>query len=100
MVLDPHDPHGLSGQHPLHHAGTDANLAADLQDAHAALAELVNSFFHRSLHSAASKLGALSARPCKPGVDSFPNDASLELSEHAKHLKHRLARGGRGDKPL
>jgi len=79
----------------LHNAGADTNLAAYLQDAHTALAELVNSFFHRRFHPAASKLCAVGACPRKPGVDSFPDDTSLELSEHAKHLKHCLARGGR-----
>src|ERR1700730_1937580 len=34
----------------------------------------------------------LGLRPREPSVDTLPNDAPLELGEHAKHLKHRLAR--------
>ena len=40
------------------------------------------------------------ARPGKPSVPAFPDDATLELGEYAKHLKHCLARGGRGVEAL
>ena len=67
--------------------------------AHAAPAELVDSF-SRGLNSATTKLHAARARPGKPSVDAFPDDATLELGEYAKHLKHCLARGGRGVEAL
>jgi hypothetical protein len=54
----------------------------------------------RGLNSAATKLHAASARPGKPSVDAFPDDATFELGEYAKHLKHCLARGGRGVEAL
>ena len=54
--------------------------------AHAALAELVDSFFHRGLNSAATKLHAASARPGKPSVEAFPDDATLELGEYAPSI--------------
>jgi hypothetical protein len=36
----------LLPENPLHDAGANADLATDLQHAHACLAELVNAFFH------------------------------------------------------
>ena len=36
----------------------------------------------------------------EPSVDALTDDAALELGEHAKHLKHRLAGGGRGVETL
>src|SRR4051812_38016530 len=86
--------------HPLYNAGADADGAADLQHAHTPALELAYAGFHRRLDGTAAKLRPVRPGPRQPGIHTFADDAALELGEHAKHLKHRLARGGRGIKAL
>ena len=87
-------------ENPLHDAGADAELPTDFQDAVTVGPQLQYSRFNRGLNPSAPQLHAVGARASKPSINPFTNDPPLELCEHAKHLKHRLARGGGGIEPL
>jgi hypothetical protein len=86
--------------HPLHRAGADAEFAGNLQDAIAFGAEPLDAFFDCWLYARPTKHNAIRARPGETRVDPLLDDAALELGEHAQHLKHRLAGGGRGVETL
>jgi hypothetical protein len=68
-----------SGQHPLHHAGADGNLPADLT-------ELVDSFFHRGLNPLAPQLGALSLGSCQTSVDALPNGCPAQTKRIVQRI--------------
>jgi hypothetical protein len=89
-----------SSEHALHDRRADANSATDLQHAHAIGVQLADAFFHLCLDRRPAERHALLPCPRKPGVDTFLDDAALELGEHAEHLEHRLACAGRGVETL
>src|SRR4051794_9075498 len=82
-------------EHPLHHAGTDAELAADLEDAVATGLQLQNSRLHCGINAASAEFGAGRPGACKTSIDPFSDDPPLELSKYTQHLKHRSRRRGR-----
>src|SRR5229473_4292413 len=87
-------------KNPLYHAGADTELSADLEDAITVSPQLQYFRLHRGPNSTAAQLCAVRPGASKPSIDPLPNDPPLKLSEHAEHLKHRFARGGRGIEPL
>ena len=90
----------LASDHALHGAGADAELAGYLQNAVAFGAKLVDAFFDLGIYARPAKRNALGLGPRKPGVDALANDAALKFGEHAQHLEHGLAGGGRRIEPL
>ena len=87
-------------ENPLNNAGADAELSADLEDAITVSPQLQYFRLHRGPNSTAAQLCAVRPGASKPSIDPLPNDSPLKLSEHAEHLKHRFARGGRGVESL
>jgi hypothetical protein len=61
---------------------------------------LADSLFQLRRYRWSAKLLALTLSPPKAGADSFLDDAALELSKHAQHLKHRFSGRRRGVEAL
>src|ERR1700704_3238313 len=87
-------------KNPLHHAGADTQLSADLEDAITVSPQLQYFRLHRGPNSTAAQLCAVRPGASKTRVYSFANDPTLELGKHAKHLKHRFARSRRSIESL
>jgi hypothetical protein len=62
--------------------------------------QLQYSRLDRRLNPAPAQLRAFRPSASKTCVYSFANDPTLELGEHAKHLKHRFARSRRSIESL
>src|SRR5882762_5735850 len=85
---------------PLHHTGSNAEGAADLQDAHAIGFKLAYARLYGRRHWAPTELCPFRFGPRQARVHPFSNDAALKLCKYAEHLEHRFARGRRRVEPL
>src|SRR3984893_18742744 len=88
------------GDHPLHGADANAELTADLEIAVALLAERLDAPLDRGVDARAAEHNALLTGARQARVDALADDAALELSKDAEHLKHGLARRRRRVEPL
>src|SRR5258705_1964523 len=87
-------------KNPLHHAGADTQLSADLEDAITVSPQLQNFRLDRGLNPTPTQLCTFRPSASKPSIDPLPNDSPLELGKHAKHLKHRFASSRRSIESL
>src|SRR5262249_36756715 len=100
---------GLSGEHALHRASTDAQRLSNLHHARAALVEAQDALFQLGpthapalfictplavLPFATAQLDALGLGPRQPRINALHDHSAFELREDAAHLKHRPARWG------
>src|SRR3979411_115791 len=79
----------------LNNDSANTELPTDLQDAVTIRPKFEYPRLHRRFDPTPAQLST--ACPCasETCVHPFPNDPTLELGKHAKHLKHGLSRGGR-----
>src|SRR6267378_4131918 len=87
-------------KNPLHHAGADTQLSADLEDAISVGSQLQYARLDRGLNPTPAQLCTFRPSASKARVYSFANDPTLKLGKHAKHLKHRFARSRGSVEPL
>src|SRR3979409_1041297 len=87
-------------ENSLHNASANAELPTDLEDAVTIRPKFEYRRLHRRFDPTAAQLST--ACPCasETCVHPFPNDPTLELGKHAKHLKHGLSGGGRSIESL
>ena len=87
-------------ENSLHNASANAELPTDFQDAVTIRPKFKYPRLHRRFDPTPAQLST--ACPCasETCVHPFPNDPTLELGKHAKHLKHGLSRGGRSIESL
>jgi hypothetical protein len=74
-------------------------LSADLEDAATVGPPLKYSRFDRGINPTPAEFRAVRAGARPANIDPFSDDPPLELSEYAKHLKHRHSRGHRSIGP-
>jgi hypothetical protein len=67
-------------ENALHHAGADAELAADLEDSVTAGLQFENSRFNARLNPTPAELCPIRPRPRQTGIDPLANNPSLKLS--------------------
>jgi hypothetical protein len=82
-------------ENSLDNASADAELPADLEDAVTIRPKFKYSRLYRRFDPTPAQLSTVCPCASETCVHPFPNDPTLELCEHAQHLKHRLAGGRR-----
>src|SRR4051812_16769672 len=82
----------MLSQYPLDNASSNPELPAYPENAHAFFSQFTNASLDSWLHWPATELCALRLGPGKSCIHPLPDDAALELGEHAEHLKHRPSR--------